>query len=416
MAAPETKADTSTPEEPKKSKLEKILTSAPVILTVIATLLAGMSSSEMTQAQYHRSLAAQYQSKVSDQWNFFQAKRIRETTLSSTNLQMRAGLNFVRPTAEILNNAAKNLTADLERIEKEARQIKVPMLDTGKFLAMLGKLRKDADAAIQKAIKDGVLPDKDADAAKVKLAPIFEFLSTRKLPKVEDEDLVGRIREKNKEMAERFLELEKEITNRKTEPETLGLVSKITEAAMKEAGEVAETNARRFEDACDEFKNGFRAIDELVNKQMDIVVELYPAVVRLNRMAPAGAAENGAETRMSLDNLTRIADTLKEETERLGTGFKTGFNDYTARRYNKDAQYNMVSARVVEMEVRKSSHESDRHRTRSKFFFYAMLTAQAGVTVASFAIAYKRRSLMFGLASVAGALAISFGSYVFLTM
>src|SRR6516225_4562113 len=60
-----------------KSLWDSILTSTPVVLTVLATLLAGLSSSEMTRAQYHRSLAAQHQSKAGDQWSFFQAKRIR---------------------------------------------------------------------------------------------------------------------------------------------------------------------------------------------------------------------------------------------------------------------------------------------------------------------------------------------------
>jgi len=37
----------------------KILGATPVVMAVVATLLAGLSSSEMTRAQYVRSLAAQ---------------------------------------------------------------------------------------------------------------------------------------------------------------------------------------------------------------------------------------------------------------------------------------------------------------------------------------------------------------------
>src|SRR5436305_12335117 len=71
-------ASTPAPEQPvKKSTWETIITMTPVIMTVIATVLAGLSSSEMTKAQYHRSVAGQNQSKVGDQWGFFQAKRIR---------------------------------------------------------------------------------------------------------------------------------------------------------------------------------------------------------------------------------------------------------------------------------------------------------------------------------------------------
>ncbi|MBL9214751.1 MAG: hypothetical protein JNG83_04670 [Opitutaceae bacterium] len=55
----------------------KVLSATPVVMTVIATLLAGLANSEMTKAQYLRALAAQQQSKAGDQWGFFQAKRLR---------------------------------------------------------------------------------------------------------------------------------------------------------------------------------------------------------------------------------------------------------------------------------------------------------------------------------------------------
>jgi len=60
-----------------ESRLGKALTVLPVVMTVIATLLAGLASGEMTKAQYERAYAAQLQSKAGDQWAFFQAKRLR---------------------------------------------------------------------------------------------------------------------------------------------------------------------------------------------------------------------------------------------------------------------------------------------------------------------------------------------------
>src|SRR5208282_1219579 len=62
----------------------KVLSSTPDIMTVVATLLAGLACSEMTHAQYSRALAAQQQSKTGDQWAFFQAKRVRSAIQSST--------------------------------------------------------------------------------------------------------------------------------------------------------------------------------------------------------------------------------------------------------------------------------------------------------------------------------------------
>src|SRR5258706_9685316 len=62
----------------------RILTATPVIMTIVATMLAGLASSEMTPAQYDRSLAAQQQSKAGDQWSYFQAKRLRAGFQRST--------------------------------------------------------------------------------------------------------------------------------------------------------------------------------------------------------------------------------------------------------------------------------------------------------------------------------------------
>src|SRR5947209_7402991 len=75
VASPK-EANAPTAEQPQ-GRWETIITTTPVILTVLATILAGLSSGEMTRAQYYRALAAQNQSKVADQWNFFQFKRTR---------------------------------------------------------------------------------------------------------------------------------------------------------------------------------------------------------------------------------------------------------------------------------------------------------------------------------------------------
>lgn len=62
----------------------RILGATPVVMTVIATLLAGLASSEMTSAQYDRSLAAQLQSKAGDQWNYYQGKKLRSALQRNT--------------------------------------------------------------------------------------------------------------------------------------------------------------------------------------------------------------------------------------------------------------------------------------------------------------------------------------------
>lgn len=84
------KAPTGPPPEIPKNSFGKILTSTPVIMTVISTLMAGLSNSEMTRGQYERSMAAQLQSKAADQWSFYQAKRLRSTSLRASEAVLRA--------------------------------------------------------------------------------------------------------------------------------------------------------------------------------------------------------------------------------------------------------------------------------------------------------------------------------------
>src|SRR5262245_50354415 len=74
----------------------RILTATPIVLTIVATALAGLASSEMTRAQYRRSLAAQQQSKAGDQWGLFQAKRIRGAG-QRTTLDLLEAMTDIHP-------------------------------------------------------------------------------------------------------------------------------------------------------------------------------------------------------------------------------------------------------------------------------------------------------------------------------
>lgn len=76
-----------------QTAMGRALAATPVVMTVIATLLAGLASSEMTKAQYERAYAAQLQSKAGDQWAFFQAKRLRgEMQRNTLDTLMAAGV------------------------------------------------------------------------------------------------------------------------------------------------------------------------------------------------------------------------------------------------------------------------------------------------------------------------------------
>jgi hypothetical protein len=84
------------------NKWGKILGVTPIVMTVIATMLAGLASSEMTRAQYDRSLAAQLQSKAGDQWSYYQAKKLRSAVARNT-------LDLLAATAEVAPLAAPAL-------------------------------------------------------------------------------------------------------------------------------------------------------------------------------------------------------------------------------------------------------------------------------------------------------------------
>ncbi len=94
-----------------KNQWGKVLSSTPIVMTVVATLLAGLASSEMTRAQYDRSLGAQQQSQAGDQWSFFQAKRLR-SALQENTLELLQGTTELHPLDDAaLRQAAQQLPA-----------------------------------------------------------------------------------------------------------------------------------------------------------------------------------------------------------------------------------------------------------------------------------------------------------------
>jgi len=158
------------PEELKKdlpqTKWGKILGATPIIMTVIATMLAGLASSEMTKAQYDRSLAAQLQSKAGDQWSYFQAKKLR-SAVARNNLDLLAATADIQPLdAAVLEGADATTVAALTKGE-------IPAATPAKF---------DADVQAALDIVESSKPESDVTAAlvKVKDATLAESLMAAK--------------------------------------------------------------------------------------------------------------------------------------------------------------------------------------------------------------------------------------------
>ena len=123
----------------------KVLLSTPVVMAVLATMLAGLASGEMGKAQYSRSLAAQRQSKAGDQWGFFQAKKFRSVSQRST-LDL---LDSIGGSALVSLGAIEQLAAGLPETA-EAQAIKAGLMEAVKAPV--------AAAALQAALS-GTMPE-----------------------------------------------------------------------------------------------------------------------------------------------------------------------------------------------------------------------------------------------------------------
>jgi len=245
----------------------KVLGITPVAMTVIATVLAGLASSEMNRAQYDRALAAQLQSKASDQWNLFQAKKLRSAMQTDTADLLEAGRGAAR--AAIPPAAA-------------------PHFKTRSSLSDMAPDTRDAIAALS----DG-----------------------------------------------------------HPEAEVESKVAKVTDEQLQAAMALAQERTLQFD------------------------AEIKPIPV--------------------------LADPI-------------GRRRFTASRYDVESRLNQDVADVYEMLVRKSNQSAERHHARSQLFFYGMLIAQMSVVISTFALAAKKRNVLWSLAAAAGAAALTFSIYVYL--
>ncbi len=341
----------ATPPESAKAIGEKALAAVPVVLTVMATILAGLSSSEMTQSMYFRSLAAQNQSKAGSQWAFFQAKRMRGTTMES-------GGDLIRALADPPPLDAVRLRADLERIEAAARRANGQGL-----LDAVGRLKQ---IIARPSVRDSL-----------------RYISGTDLPAVAE----------NRTNDEQIQSLAKAIEARQTEAQTEKQVLEISTAKIEQALEQSEGNSAAFDNVCKPITDDMRTLEKAV---ADIAAEA-------RRLRTAGEEKAAAD---------EAAAIVKD----MAAGLRAAKQDFTARRYAKEAAYNQESADLYEIMVRRTGAESDRHRERSRNFFYAMLCAQAGVTVAAFALARSRKSWFWAVAGMAGVIAVSFGAYVYVAL
>lgn len=392
MNTPTSSADAP---KPKKTTWETIITLTPVLLTVMATLLAGLSSSEMTLSMYFRSVAAQNQSKVGDQWAFFQAKRIRGTT---TEMQVGLLPVMARPgklEPAMLEAASRRLTAKLRLIEKDADALLKAVNGDVTLSSAAEMFHKSASAKARQVENDSKALSNELQKAEVRDA--FAYLGTNALPKIEEVKFED-------ETLTRALQ---EIEERKSEKQLAPVVLKVSESVWQQALNAALENASTFDKAGDTVASALRKTSSLISQHGMASAQVYQSQVLLEGAgADSGKFASGAN---HVEDMRRAADDLNDL-------YFAAWNDFTARRYRQEGRYNQRLAQLYEVQVNRNSALSDMHRGRSKHFFFGMLGAQAGVAIASFSLAARQRSILWSLAAVAGIGALIFSGYVYLYM
>ncbi len=426
---PDNKEPAQAAEPPQKKSLwETTVTSTPVIMTVIATLLAGMSASEMTYAQYFRSTAAQNQSKVEGEYAFFQAKRQRGTTMEMTSTLLQAFFKPGRFDARTLQNTSNLLASEAKRAEERFQKLEeaVKSLNrpgTGKAEEWLGNFQQavsdasvrmtgltDRAAALQKTTTETLARDKK------QLEPALAYLK-KGLPK--SNDVTMEDREDLKPYAGEITELLQASRNRRPEKDTAPLIRKVPEPALKEAYWLNVENSKAFEKVTDEVQKGLDTLKGLVEQQMALAETIERADQELTLALPEPSEDESAglkKVRSAVNALTQTDKRIQDAVGKLSRDYRASFIDYEARAYRAEAKYNNNNGALYELLVRKTNWESDRHMGRKSLLFYAMLAAQAGVTVATLALAVRQKSAVWGLAAAAGMAAVAFGGYVSVTM
>lgn len=398
------------PGQPPRSLWEKVLNAIPIIMTVLATLLAGLSSSEMTQAQYFRALAAQYQSKVGDQWNFFQAKRQRGVLalgqLDALRAELAGGgeMNYVE--------CAAQLARDLRRAARQAAQLAVAAEKAADPMSPRSLFREARDLLMTLAAHSDEA-NLDYMQAFLKVAP-GEYRT--ELGGARFRDPRPTLREELTAFASGLPEVLDAIERRKPEAEIAAQLAGTRPDSLSQAAELLQTRADEFDAATRPTVKRLEQANALVVERAERLQPVFAAARTLERAwddLPSDASK-AAGLRAAVEEALRVVRRAGGGLTNLLRVVQLARAEYNERRYEAEARYNQVIAGLYEAQVRKSGVAADKHRRRSYLFFYAMLAAQGGVTLATFALAVRQMSALWGLASFVGLAAMAGGIYVYL--
>jgi len=380
-----------------KSLWERIIGITPVLLTVVATLLAGLSSSEMTQAQFYGARAAQQQSKAGDQWNFFQAKRIRGSNLElAVDLLPPAG--DVSP--ESLQITLEHLQAACQKLQKQREGLTAAFTNekesdpktrsgAGPLLQQFGKQLDDVQKLQEQLVKQIQVTETRKS---------LQVVAGRELP----------AEEKAKEHPAPIPEAIQTLKSRKVSAEAREKIAQIPVDQVKQAIEADEAVAQAFNDLVKPFGRTADSFGETLIKVDKTVNACYRTARELETSEGVPSSQKKSVAECAAEAL--FAKTIADE---LTSDFKAARHDFKAKTYEREARINEELAWLYEIQVTRSDVTAERHRHRSRFFFYGMLASQAGVTIASLALAVRHKNLLWSTATIAGIGAMIFSAYIY---
>jgi hypothetical protein len=417
-----TSPESTTAAPEKKSTWGVLLTVTPVILTVLGTVLAGLSNSEMTLAQYFRTLAAQSQSKVGDQWSFFQAKRIRGTTLESVLDLLPVQALPGRLEVAQLDDALSQLKRRQESARLAAREL--AMVIEGEKAELPEDLRR---GVAEWSDAQGKIADancKEIDALRKRFPALTldqEALSTYDLPLRRIWEVVSHNRWPDPQAQPILIDkgpLQDAVVvlrQGKKESELGALLLQIRSADVQEEINNAESQAGSFASLAGASSKVLDQLDGQMRNCLYLAYSFHKGLSNLENLL------NHAEKKAALSEgvgkaLTKLKqcddETLTAATD-LKNVWKAIEHTFTSRRYHLEAEHNREIGYLYEVQVRLNSSAADRHRNRSRHFFYGMLCAQAGVTISALSLAARQRSVLWGIAGLAGLTALLFSVYVY---
>jgi hypothetical protein len=393
-------------------------------------------------------VAAQDQAKVSDQWSYFQAKRIRGTNMLMTIRTLRSLTDTTEISPEAFQEAFEQLTRDLEQADQQAAKLSEAVQEGREALgsgaeplqACVKELRDKLAGQRKEAYKlrDVVRkylesPEKQAKGEKEPLPPrrdYFVYLESRKLPVSKDEvgsdgrDLppsevikmeIMKIEGVQEEDKSKIRHAMKMIAGRAAPAELKKVVRTIPSEQIREALVKAEDRITLFDQTSEPVNRTVRGLVEQAGQLLAVARGFEKQTRRcLDKVTHEDKVTN--DVRTPARQLADLAVSARDRSLALFNSANTSELDYEARRYDREARYNQETAYLYEVLVREAAFNSDTLKTRSQNVFYGMLAAQGGVTIATFALAMRKRSLLWGLASAAGLAALTIGTWSFLSV